>query len=308
MTITVKQGEVEAELSVPNEKLISDFPEVWREWEQHDKFVLASEVASGMVLQVDGVDISWDQVWEMAETPFATLMDGVASAILVLPKPVEPIAVIQKLPLVTALDEPQEALDVHVATTVAEIKALLRKGYDGDLDGTLVQMRGRNGTSFLSIKLSTMTDESAAVMDVVAARAAAAPALLRPQIPKEISELRLKLAMGVAPMIVAAPAPADAADGSFREEVLQKVSARSRSNDPGFGFGFGLAPSTSCTPHPMAGEGLNGACTGTGWQGAVRHAAPAGRQWQCDCHQLHAACPRQWKKGQWRQGEPAASL
>ena len=64
LTLRVKQDDVEAELSMPTETLISSFGEVWLAWPHKEKFVLSWDERHKMVLEVDGVDIPWEQVAE----------------------------------------------------------------------------------------------------------------------------------------------------------------------------------------------------------------------------------------------------
>jgi hypothetical protein len=153
--------------------------------------------------------------------------------VLAIPVPQPEVVVVETLPVVSALDETLEALSVKAGTTVEEIKELLSASYTGDLDASLVQIRGRTATSFLSIKLGAISDPSAVLMEYVSTRMQSMHEMMRPPMPATVSELRLKLAVGVVPKVVAAPAPA-AVDSDFAAATKAKLLAatkRAQEND-----------------------------------------------------------------------------
>ena len=111
---------------------------------------------------------------------------------------------------------------------------------------------GDNGTSFQSIKLAAFTDPSAVLLETIASRLSKTPQMLRPPVPSELSELRIKLAMVMKPKAREAQQ-----ETTFASETKAKVFAPSPSPlapHPAHHLPF-LTPSTS--PH-VADHGSHG--------------------------------------------------
>ena len=172
-------------------------------------------------LVLDGNEFEWPALLEMQGTALSTIMDGTESRVFVLAAPPQQQVVEEQLPVVDALDEPLESLPVAVAgVTLLQIKELLGSAYNGDLDSTLIQVRGSSGSSMFSFKLSAV-EPGMELMASVSARLSKVPAMLRPPMPKAASELRLKLVIGVTPK--AAAGPAATAETEFATATKAKV-------------------------------------------------------------------------------------
>ena len=220
--LTVRQGMIEEQLFVPEATLVAGLGALVNDWEHPSKFTFSADLSDKTCLDLDGNEYEWQQLAGLAETPLATVFGGTENPVLVLAVPPEVQQVVEEqLPVVDALDEPLESLPVAVAgVTLLQIKELLCSAYNGDLDSTLIQVRGSSGSSMFSFKLSAM-EPSMELMASVSARLAKAPPMLRSPMPKAASELRLKLVIGVTPK--AAPGPAAAAETEFATVTKAKV-------------------------------------------------------------------------------------
>ena len=242
--MVVKQGSVEEELVLPADTLFSGFGAVFGAWEHRSKFKLTADGAANVVVSIDGMDHQWDSLADIEDLTFEQATAGAESIVLELPAPPQPlpVPVVEQtvfVPVVDALDESMAPFATTNSVTVAEIKELLLTAYDGDAaDACLVQLRGVNGTSFQSIKLAAFTDPSAVLLETIASRLSKTPQMLRPPVPSELSELRIKLAMGMKPK-----APAAQQETTFASETKAKVLAPSPSP---------LAPHPALAlPHPL---------------------------------------------------------
>ena len=170
LKLIVKQGSAEEELQVPEAMLITELGSYFAAWEHASKFTLTETMMDKTVLDLDGDEYEWETLVSLEETPLSTIVGEAENPTLVLGAPPEEQAVAELLPVVSALNEPLESLLVHTGVTILGIHELLSKAYDGDLDATVVQMRGRMGSSFLSLKLSAVACPALPLMDCVSAR------------------------------------------------------------------------------------------------------------------------------------------
>ena len=120
---------------------------------------------------------------------------------------------------------------MEARVTVEKIKELLGASYTGDLDASLVQIRGRTTTSFLSIKLNAISDPAVVLMEYISTRLQSMHEMMRPPMPASVSELRLKLAVGVVPKVVAAPTAADSEFTAATKAKLLKAMKRAQEQD-----------------------------------------------------------------------------
>jgi hypothetical protein len=205
--LIVMQGCIQEELHVPEGTLISEVGGIMAEWEHASKFTFSQSVMAETTLEIDGDEYPWQDFLELDDAPLSAIVGEAEKVALVIGVPHQQEAAAELLPVFSALDEELEPLPVHAGVTVLKVQELLGQVYNGNLDGTAIQIRGK-GISFLSLKLATIQSTSQ-LMDCVEARVSRTPELLRPPMPKALAELRLKLGVGVVPK--APPSPAEAA-------------------------------------------------------------------------------------------------
>lgn len=213
---------MEHELFVPEDTLVNGVEGLLPSWQYASKFTVTKEVMAKAMLVLDGDEYEWPAILEMDGTRMSSIMGGMESRALVLAVPQQQPPVVEQLPVVNMLDEPCAALLVPGGITVLETKELLSAAYDGDLESTLIQIRGSNGSSFFSFKVSSIADPSIGLMACVSARIS--KAVLRPPMPNSPSELRLKLGTGVKLKAASAPPPADD-ETEFAHKTKAKVLA-----------------------------------------------------------------------------------
>ena len=224
--LTVQQGAIEEELFVPESTKVGGFAELINEWPHKSKFTFSTEPDDRTMLNIDGMAYPWQTLLEMEDTPLSVIFNGATKCVLELPIPpvaaaVAAAAAAETLSVVSASDGELEALSVATGITISELQELLSASYTGDLEASLIQFRGFVPTSFVSIKLSTISDKSVGLMDYVSSRISSIPEVLRPSVPAGLSELRLKLAIGAMPKVVALPPQPDGA-----EQDLQRAEAK----------------------------------------------------------------------------------
>jgi hypothetical protein len=157
--LVVRQGAAEEELFVPQGALVEGLYSLLADtdWCHASKFTITEQLMETAQLVLDGNEFEWPALLEMEGTALSTIMDGTESRVFVLAAPPQLQVVEEQLPVVDALDEPLESLPVAVAgVTLLQIKELLGSAYNGDLDSTLIQVRGSSGSSMFSFKLSAM--------------------------------------------------------------------------------------------------------------------------------------------------------
>jgi hypothetical protein len=182
--LTVQQGNQERVLAVPEGTLFSGILELVGSWEHKDCFTFGS--AEAWTLDLDGTEAEWSSIPEQAPVA-AVIGDYLAPTLRLLPLAAPAL----KLPVVTADGNACAALELS-AGTADEVKLLLAKLFEGDLQAAAVQIPGRTAGSFLAFKLSTCPD-AVHVLEHAVAQVGKMVALLRPPVPESISCLRLKL-------------------------------------------------------------------------------------------------------------------
>ena len=182
--LTVQQGIQEQVLTVPDGALFSGILELVSSWEHKDCFTFGA--ADTWTLDLDGTEVEWSSIPD--EAPVAAVIGEYSAPTLMLQPVVVPAL---KLPVVTADGKACEALELS-GGTAEEVKLLLAKLFDGDLQAAAIQIPGRTAGSFLAFKLSSCQD-AVHVLAHAVAHVGKMVDLLRPPVPQSISSLRVKL-------------------------------------------------------------------------------------------------------------------
>lgn len=199
------------------------------DWEHASNFVFTEELMVKTLLELDGKEFEWQQLLELEDTPLATIFGDAEAPVLLLATPPQQQVTEELLPVVNALDEQLEALPIAAGVTVVQIKEQPSAAYTGDLDATLVQIRGSNGCSFFSFKVSVIPEPTMELIACIEARLSKVPELMRPPLPKAASELRLKLALGVEPKAASPPTdkePVESECSSLTKAKVMKAMKR----------------------------------------------------------------------------------
>ena len=223
VTITVMQDKVQEKLTVSDAVSLHTLGTAVSAWEHHSKFKFYPELAESTTLIIDDLEHTWKSLAEHFDVPISTLADGAESVVLILSSPPPLVAA---LPLVGALDEVLEPLSVPINATVGEMKALIETTFEGAVCDVLVQTRGLDGVTFASVKLSVFNEPSVTLVAALAKRLAKVPEMLRPPVPTDISQLRLKLAIGMALKADAPTADAPPAHTPPDDQFAQKTRAK----------------------------------------------------------------------------------
>ena len=226
MLLTVMQGSIQEELYVPHGTLISELGSIMAEWEHASKFTFSESGMAESKLNTDGDEYPWQDILEVDDALLSAIVGEAEKVILVIGMPQQQEAAAELLPVMSALDEELEPLPVHAGVTILKVQELLSQMYNGNLDATVIQIRG-TGTSFLSLKLAT-SQSTLQLMDCVKARVLRTPELLRPPMPEAVAELRIKLGVGVVPKALLSPAEAAGLGNEHATEFAIATKAKVR--------------------------------------------------------------------------------
>ena len=123
-TLMVKQGNVEAELFVPEGTVIGEFGKLVEEWEHSSSFTFTEELMSKTKLILDGMEHLWWSLTGMADTQLSLIFDSAVQRVLELPAVQHTVEaqrmLLLELPVVDSSDEPLKALSVQAGINVQE--------------------------------------------------------------------------------------------------------------------------------------------------------------------------------------------